>query len=81
MNSKRSEIIGWYGTVAIVGAYGLSSFNIISSQSFLYQLFNVTGAIGIVIISLRKKTYQPAVLNIIWTIIGLIALIKILFKF
>lgn len=81
MSNKLSEIVGWYGTVAIVGAYGLSSFNVISSQSFLYQLLNVTGAIGIAIISLRKKTYQPAVLNIIWTIIGLIALIKMLFNF
>ena len=80
MNSQVSEIVGWYGTVAIVGAYGLSSFNIISSQSFLYQLLNVTGAIGIAIISLRKKTYQPAVLNIIWTVIGLVALIKLFFK-
>lgn len=81
MNSKISEIVGWYGTIAIVTAYGLSSFNIISSQSFLYQLLNVTGAIGIAIISLRKKVYQPAVLNAIWTAIGLVALIKILFKF
>lgn len=64
MSSKLSEIVGWYGTIAIVGAYALSSFSIISSQSLLYQLLNVTGAIGIAIISLRKKTYQPAVLNI-----------------
>ena len=80
MSNKLSEIVGWYGTIAIVGAYGLSSFNIVSSQSLIYQLLNVTGAIGIAIISLRKKTYQPAVLNIIWTIIGLVALVKILFK-
>lgn len=81
MNNKASEIVGWYGTVAIVGAYALSSFNIVSSQSFIYQVLNVTGAIGIVIISLRKKTYQPAILNIVWTVIGLVALLKILFKF
>ena len=81
MNSKLSEIVGWYGTFAIVGAYALSSFNIISSQSLIYQLLSVTGAIGIAVISLRKKTYQPAVLNIIWTIIGLVALAKIFFKF
>lgn len=81
MNGKLSEIIGWYGTVAIVGSYGLSSFGLLSSQSLVYQILNVTGAVGIVVISLRKKTYQPAVLNIVWTVIGLIALIKILFKF
>ena len=81
MNNKLIEIIGWYGTVAIVGAYALSSFNIVSSQTALYQFLNVTGAMGIVVISLRKKVYQPAVLNIVWTIIGAVALLKIIFKF
>ena len=79
MNKKLAEIIGWYGTVAIVGAYALSSFNILSPQDIIYQILNLTGALGIVIISLRKKTYQPAVLNIIWTIIALIALLQIVF--
>lgn len=75
---KMMEIIGWYGALAIIGAYFLSSFSIISSQTAFYQILNVTGAIGIVLISLRKKVYQPAVLNIIWTVIGLIALLKII---
>lgn len=81
MNSRVSEIVGWYGTVAILGAYALSSFNIISPQTFLYQILNVTGAVAIIVISLRKKTYQPAVLNIIWAAIGLVVLLKILLKY
>jgi hypothetical protein len=44
----------------------------------LFQVLNGTGAIGIVIISLHKKAYQPAVLNIIWTLVALIAIINIL---
>ncbi|HUV46924.1 MAG TPA: hypothetical protein VMW29_02200 [Candidatus Bathyarchaeia archaeon] len=79
MNKKLLEIIGWYGTIAIIGAYALLSFNLISSQSAIYQLLNVTGAVGIVIISLKKKVYQPAVLNIIWTVIGMVALLQLLF--
>ena len=79
MNKKLLEIICWYGTIAIIGAYALLSFNLISSQSAIYQLLNVTGAIGIVIISLKKKVYQPAVLNIIWTVIGMVALLQLLF--
>lgn len=80
MNNKLAEIIGWYGTVAIIGGYALTSFSIITPQTLIYQFLNVTGAIGIVIVSLRKKVYQPAVLNIIWTIIGVVALLKIIFK-
>ena len=78
MSKSISEIIGWYGTVAIIGAYALSSFGILTPDNLIYQLLNLTGAIGIVVISLRKKVYQPAALNIIWTIIALIAIIQIL---
>lgn len=78
MKSKFFELIGWYGTVAIVGAYALLSFSIIQSNSLPYQLLNLTGAIGIAIVSLYKKTYQPGVLNIIWTVIALVAIINIL---
>lgn len=80
MNKKIiGEIIGWYGTVAIVSAYALLSFGAISSNSLVYQVLNGTGAIGIVYISFKKKAYQPGALNIIWTIIATVAIIKILF--
>lgn len=81
MKAKLTEILGWYGTIAIIGAYALTSFNIVSPQSYLYQFLNITGAIGIVMVSLKRKAYQPAVLNIIWTIIGAFALIKLFFRF
>jgi len=72
------EAIGWYGTFAIVIAYALVSFNVLSASTFLYQILNVTGALGIVYISIKKKAYQPGVLNIIWAIIALIAIIRLL---
>jgi len=79
MSKKTAEeIIGWYGTIAIVLAYALSSFGILNPDNLIYQLLNATGALGIVLISLRKKAYQPGVLNIIWTVIALIAIIKII---
>lgn len=70
------EIVGWYGTVAIVGAYALVSFKVLGADSTIYQLLNLTGALGIVLISLLKKAYQPAVLNIIWTVIAAVALVR-----
>jgi len=79
MNQKIiDETIGWYGTCAIVIAYALVSFNILSPSTFLYQILNGTGAFGIVYISFKKKAYQPGVLNIIWAIIALIAIIRLL---
>lgn len=76
--SLVDECIGWYGTVAIVLAYALSSFGVVSAQNIWYQILNGTGAVGIVYISFKKKAYQPGVLNIVWTAIAGIAIIRIL---
>lgn len=73
-----TETIGWYGTVAIVLSYALLSFGVFGADNIFYQLLNGTGALGIVVVSIRKKTYQPAVLNIIWAVIAVIAVINIL---
>lgn len=73
------DIFGWYGTVAIVGAYALTSFGYLESTSLVYQLLNGTGAIGIVIVSFAKKAWQPGILNLIWTGIALAAIVQILF--
>lgn len=80
MKSKLIEISGWYGTVAIVGAYDLNSFSLIETEDLLYQLLNLTGAIGIVIISFYKRAYQPGVLNLIWSVIAFFAMMNIIFQ-
>jgi len=72
------ETIGWYGTFAIVISYALAMFNILSVSSFTYQILNLTGALGIIYISFKKKAYQPGVLNIIWAVIALIAILRLL---
>lgn len=72
------EIIGWYGTAAIMGAYASNSFGMLDATNIWYQILNGTGAVGIVLISIKKKAYQPATLNAIWTVIAVIGLIQIL---
>ncbi len=77
--STGEEFIGWFGVVVILLAYALASFDIIASTGILYQILNIAGAIGIVIISIKRHAYQPEVLNIIWAMIGVVALINTLF--
>ena len=74
---KFLELFGWYGMIAIIGAYALVSFSLMQSDSVYYQLLNLTGATGVAIISFSKKAYQPAALNLIWTIIAALALAKL----
>ncbi len=70
------ELCGWYGMAAILLAYALVSFSAISATSLTYQILNGTGALGIVLISLRRKAYQPAVLNLIWFLIAIVGVCK-----
>ena len=72
------EVIGWYGAMAILSAYILLSFDFVVSNSLVFQLLNLTGAFGLVFISVKKKNYQPAFLNIIWIIVAFLAIFKIL---
>ncbi len=70
------EIVGWYGTVAIVLAYLFVSLGMLDSKGLPYQVLNLSGAVGIVAISLRKKAFQPAVLNVVWAVIAMMAIGK-----
>jgi uncharacterized YccA/Bax inhibitor family protein len=76
--SLVAEIAGWYGTIAVLVAYGLLSFNIIASQTLLFQLLNLTGAIGIIIVASYKRVKQVVILNIVWAALALFALVNIL---
>ncbi|MEX0668505.1 MAG: hypothetical protein WD061_02090 [Candidatus Saccharimonadales bacterium] len=73
-----TEVFGWYGASAIILAYALVSFELVTAGSWIYQLLNLTGALGIITTSLTKKDYQPAVLNIFWLIIAAAAITRII---
>jgi hypothetical protein len=72
-----SEIAGWYGMGAIALAYMLVSFNVVQAGGAAYQLLNLSGSVGILIISVVKRLRQTLVLNIFWSTIALLALIKL----
>lgn len=72
---KIAEVLGWYGATAIVAAYALVSFKLLSADGWLFQLLNLTGALGILTISLVKKVRQSVVLNLFWASIAVVALL------
>jgi len=78
MNKKAKDIVGWYGVLAILLAYGLLSFKFIASDSLSYQLLNLTGSLGILVVALARRDTQPAVLEIIWAAIAVIAIFRLL---
>lgn len=62
---------------ALIVAYGLATFSIITADEVAFLLLNITGAAGIIIVSVADKVRQTALLNAFWLLIGLVALIKI----
>lgn len=73
-----AEDIGWYGMIAILVAYGLNNFHVLSQENISYQLLNLTGALALGYISFVKKTWQTFMLNVVWACIAGISLVQIL---
>ena len=71
MKRKIINIFGWYGVAAILGAYALLNFGILEARSIIYQLLNLTGAIGVGVDALNDKDWQPVVLNLVWAVIAI----------
>lgn len=68
--------MGWYGVIAILTAYVLISFSIADAESLLYQILNLSGALGIILETYSKRDLQPLVINIFWLLIALIAMLR-----
>lgn len=75
--NKYTEAAGWYGMLAILGAYALVSFNLVQSDSLAFQLLNLTGAVGLIVVAASKGVTQSVILNIFWGAVALIALFNI----
>ncbi len=71
------EIAGWAGASLILGAYLLLSMGRLTGQSPLYQWMNVAGAAGFIVNGWWHGALPSAVLNVIWMMIGGVALWRI----
>jgi len=71
------EIIGWIGAVEVIIAYAFNSNGRLKSDSLVFQLLNLTGAIFLILNTWYNESYPSMVINIIWTGIALSALIRI----
>jgi hypothetical protein len=81
MDRRLAEGLAWYGAVAILTAYFLVSFKVVPPDSALYQVLNLTGAIGLLVISLIKRVFQTVAVNAFWAAIALIALVAVFLRY
>lgn len=71
------DIIGWTGSLAVVVAYGLNSYQKIKSDSYTFLLLNLIGGICLIAYTGFYSAYANTFLNIVWVIIAIPALIKL----
>jgi hypothetical protein len=70
------EVLGWIGSVLIVGAYFLNINGKVKSSSAAYICCNLVGGIFFTIHTFVHRAYPSMVVNIIWVIIAIAALMK-----
>lgn len=70
------QIVGWIGAFLVVLAYFLVSYKKVQSDSRVYQLMNLVGAIGVGINASYQEAWPSFALQIAWGIIAITALAK-----
>jgi hypothetical protein len=72
------EIIGWIGSVAILLAYALNSYQKLRSDSVAFLILNLTGGLLLMAYTFYKDALANTFLNLVWVIVAIVALIKML---
>jgi hypothetical protein len=74
------EVIGWIGSIEVLLAYGLNSYQKIRSDSMVFYVLNLTGGILLIGYSLYKGAFPNAFINIVWVIIALVAILQVVIR-
>ena len=74
------ETIGWIGSIAILLAYGLNSYQKIKSNSLAFLFLTLSGGLFLIIYSWYKEAYANIFVNLVWVVIAILALAKFAWK-
>lgn len=74
------DIIGWIGSIEVIAAYALNSYQKIKPDSVLFQLLNLTGALFLIVNTVYYSAYPSAFINVVWVIIALLSLGRLFLK-
>lgn len=72
------DIIGWIGSIEVILAYGLNSYQKLNSDSLTFQVLNLTGAFFLIINTIYYGAFPSAFINVVWVLIALPAIYRIL---
>ena len=72
------EMFGWLGSVMVLLAYGLLTMGKVHSGTLFYQLLNLVGSIGLIIVTGYRGALPSTFVNVVWMMIALPAIVSIL---
>ncbi|MDQ3395496.1 MAG: hypothetical protein M3512_15485 [Bacteroidota bacterium] len=71
------DAIGWIGSLEVIAAYIMVSFEFKKINRKVYQGLNATGSLFLIINTIYHGAYPSAFVNVIWLIIAAIALFNL----
>lgn len=74
------DIIGWIGSIEVILAYGLNSYQKINSNSLTFQILNLTGGAFLIVNTVYYGAFPSAFINVIWVMIAVPAIYQIIKK-
>lgn len=74
MEKTIIDILGWFGAILYLAAYGLISAKKLEGDSWLYQGLNILAGIFLIINTFYLRAYPSAGLNIAWVGIAVLTL-------
>ena len=76
MKGKISSVIGWYGLLAVLLGYALVVLKVLNYSNVVYLFLNVTGSLGLGIISIKKRSLSLTLFYLAWAAIGIYTFIS-----
>jgi hypothetical protein len=70
------DLTGWIGSAMVVLAYALNMYKKLAADDVLYYLLNIAGSACLIVNTLFHQAIPSAVVNIIWVLIAMGALIR-----
>lgn len=70
------HILGWTGSVMVIAAYGLNSYQKLASDSMAFLLLNLVGGVLLIIYSAYFSAFANTFINVVWVVIAVPAIFK-----
>ena len=72
------DLLGWIGSIELVTAYFLVSYERLLPNSVVYQWMNLTASILLLVNTAYYGAFPSSFVNVVWGIIAIAALYRII---